>query len=150
MLEYEPEKFPQSMRQGPKVAIPLRPPSSRHRNVESDLIFTIAVDTHQRQCEAKRAGQDKEQSLRGLRSLPERCLPLRGLLWPQLVAARLPSLMKTTRQEEKDLEVALGAVGCIHALRPPDNTRYGMHEGDRASGCLHPYGGVWQTTSYPE
>ena len=30
MLEYEPEKFPQSMRQGPKMAIPLRPPSSEH------------------------------------------------------------------------------------------------------------------------
>ena len=46
MLEYEPEKFPQSMRQGPKVVIPLRPPSSRHWNIESDLIFTIAVDTY--------------------------------------------------------------------------------------------------------
>ena len=30
MLEYEPEKFPQSMRQGPKIVIPLRPPSSLH------------------------------------------------------------------------------------------------------------------------
>ena len=28
VLEHEPEKFPLSMRQGPKVAIPLRPPSS--------------------------------------------------------------------------------------------------------------------------
>ena len=46
MLEYEPEKFPQSMRQGSKVAILLRPPSSRHWNIESDLIFTIAMDTH--------------------------------------------------------------------------------------------------------
>ena len=46
MLEYEPEKFPQSMQQGPKVVIPLRSPSSRHWNMESDLIFTIAVDTH--------------------------------------------------------------------------------------------------------
>ena len=46
MLAYEPEKSPQSMRQGPKVVIPLRPPSSRHSNIESDLTFTIAVDTH--------------------------------------------------------------------------------------------------------
>ena len=45
MLEYEPEKFPPSMRQGPKVVIPLRPPSSRHWNIDSDLIFGIAVDT---------------------------------------------------------------------------------------------------------
>ena len=33
MLEYVPEKFPQSMRQGPKMAIPLRPPSSEHWNI---------------------------------------------------------------------------------------------------------------------
>ena len=76
MLEYEPEKFPQSMWQGPKVAIPLRPPSSRHWNIESDLIFTIVVDTHRRRHEAK----IKNGSLWGLRSLPERCLLLRGLL----------------------------------------------------------------------
>ena len=60
MLKYGPEKFPQSMWQGSKVAIPLRPPSSRHWNIESDLIFTIAVDTHQWRCEAKRTGQDQE------------------------------------------------------------------------------------------
>ena len=89
MLAYELEKSPQSMRQGPKVAIPLRPPSSRHWNIESDLTFTIAVDTHRRRCEAKRTGQDQEQESVGLRSLPERRLLLRGLLWPQPVAARL-------------------------------------------------------------
>ena len=46
MLEYEPEKFPHSMRQGPKIAIPLRPPSSLHWNIESNLMFTITVDTN--------------------------------------------------------------------------------------------------------
>ena len=45
MLEYELEKFPESMRQGPKMAIPLRPPSSRHWNIESNLILTIMMDT---------------------------------------------------------------------------------------------------------
>ena len=46
MLEYEPEKFPQSMRQGPKMAIPLRPPSSEHWNIESDFILTMTMDTY--------------------------------------------------------------------------------------------------------
>ena len=54
VLVHEPEKFPPSMRQGPKVAIPLRPPSSRHWNIDSDLTFTIAVDTHCQRYEAKR------------------------------------------------------------------------------------------------
>ena len=46
MLEYELEKFPQSVQQGPKIAIPLRPPSSGHWNIESDLILTIMMDTN--------------------------------------------------------------------------------------------------------
>ena len=48
MLEYEPEKFPQSMRQGSKIAISLRPPSSLHWNIESNLILTITMDTNRR------------------------------------------------------------------------------------------------------
>ena len=60
MLEYEPEKFPQSMWQGPKIAISLRPPSSLHWNIESDLILTITMDTNRRQLEVKRAAPDPE------------------------------------------------------------------------------------------
>ena len=46
MLVYESEKFPPSMQQGPKIAVSLRPPSSLHWNIESDLIFTITMDTN--------------------------------------------------------------------------------------------------------
>ena len=46
VLEYELEKFAQSMQQGTKMAIPLRPPSSGHWNIESDLILTIMTDTY--------------------------------------------------------------------------------------------------------
>ena len=46
MLEYEPEKFPPSMRQGPKIVVSLRPPSSLHWNIESNLILTIMMDTN--------------------------------------------------------------------------------------------------------
>ena len=45
MLEYEPEKFPQSLIQGPKVAINLKPSSGDHWNIASDLILPLAVDT---------------------------------------------------------------------------------------------------------
>ena len=47
MLEYELEKFPQSMRQGPKMVISLRPPSEEHWNIESDLILPLMKDTYQ-------------------------------------------------------------------------------------------------------
>ena len=48
MLKHVPEKLPLNLRQGPKVAIPLKSPSSRHWNMDSDLTFGLAVDTHRR------------------------------------------------------------------------------------------------------
>ena len=43
MLEYEPEKFPQGLMQGPKMVINLRPPSSDHWNIATDLVLPLAV-----------------------------------------------------------------------------------------------------------
>ena len=70
MLEYEPEKFPQSMWQGPKMAISLRPPSKEHWNIESDLILPLMKDTYQRWLAAKRADQDPERELAGTKVSP--------------------------------------------------------------------------------
>ena len=117
MLEYELEKFPQSMRQGPKVAIPLRPPSSRHWNIESNLIFTIAVDTHRQRRQAKRTGQDQERESAGAEESPREMTAPEGASLATAGSSQAASPMKTTRQEEQDLEVALGAVRCIHAIR---------------------------------
>ena len=82
MLEYELEKIPQRMRQGPKIVISLRPPSSGHWNIESDLTLTLVMDTHQWWLKAKRAAQDPEGSLQGLRHLLGRCLFPKGLPGP--------------------------------------------------------------------
>ena len=116
MLEYELEKFPQSMRQGPKIAIPLRPPSSLHWNIESDLMFTITVDTNQRRLEAKRAAQDPERESAGAEESPRETPAPKGASLATAGSSQAASPTETTRQEEKDLEVALGAVGHIHAL----------------------------------
>ena len=56
MLKHVPEKLPPNLRQGPKVAIPLKSPSSRHWNIDSDLTFGLVVDTHRRRHEAKETG----------------------------------------------------------------------------------------------
>ena len=117
MLEYELEKSPQSMRQGPKVAIPLRPPSSRHWNIESDLTFIIAVDTHRRQHEAKRTGQDQERESAGAEESPRETPAPEGAALATAGSSQAVSPMETTLREEQDLEVALGAVRCIHAIR---------------------------------
>ena len=116
MLKHEPEKFPQSMRQGSKVVIPLRPPSSRHWNIESDLIFTIVVDTHPRWREAKRTGQDQEQESAGAEESPRETPAPKGASLATANSSQAASPMETTHQGEKDLEVALGAIEHIHAL----------------------------------
>ena len=117
VLEHEPEKFPPSMRQGPKVVIPLRPPSSRHWNIDSDLTFTIAVDTHCRRHEAKKTGRDQEwESVGPEESLRETPAP-KGASLAIAGSSQAASPMDTAHQEEQDLEVALSAVRRIHAIR---------------------------------
>ena len=65
MLEYEPEKFPQGLMQGPKMAINLRPLSEDHWNIATDLILPLAMDTFRRWCEAKWVAQGLEEGGRG-------------------------------------------------------------------------------------
>ena len=117
MLEHEPEKFPSSMQQGPKVAIPLKPPSSRHCNIDPDIIFTIAVDTHRQWHEAKRTGQDQERKSAGAEESPRETPALKGASLATAGSSQTASPTETSHQEEQDLEVALGAVRCIHAIR---------------------------------
>ena len=116
MLEHEPEKFPPSMRQGPKVVIPLRPSSSRHWNIDSDLTFTIAVDTHRQWHEAKGTGQDQELESVGAEESPKETPAPEGASLAIVGSSQAASPTETAHQEEQDLEVALSAVRCIHAI----------------------------------
>ena len=116
MLEYELEKFPQSMRQGPKIVIPLRPPSSRHWNIESDLTLTLTMDTHQWWLEAKRAGQGPEWESAGAEVSPRKTPVPEGAPWAIASSSKAASPSETTHQGEKDLETTLGDVERIHAL----------------------------------
>ena len=117
MLEYELGKFPQSMWQGPKIAISLRPPSSLHWNIESDLILTITMDTNRWRLEAKRASPDPERESAGDEESPREAPVPEGTRMATASSSRAVSPSETTCQGEEDLEVALGVVECIHALR---------------------------------
>ena len=117
MLEYEQEKFPQSLLQGPKMSINLWPPSSEYWNIDSDLIFPLTIDTYQRLREAKRVEQDPERESAGAEASPKEA-PAPEMA-PQAVAggSKAASPTETTNQGERDLETALGIVERIHALR---------------------------------
>ena len=117
MLEYELERFPQSMRQGPKMLITLRPPSSEHWNIESDVMLTMTMETYKQRREAKRVEQDPEWESTGAEASPrEVSVPKEA---PLAIASgsKAASPTVTTHQEERDLETVLGIVECIHALR---------------------------------
>ena len=60
MLEYEQEKFPQSLVQGPKMVINLGPPSSDHWNIISDLVLPLTVDKYKQWRAAKQAEQNPD------------------------------------------------------------------------------------------
>ena len=129
MLEYEQEKFPLSLLQGPKMLINLRPPSSEHWNINSDLILPLTIDTYQQWCEAKRAEQDPEGKSAGAEASPKEVpAPERT---PQVVAgsSKAAPPPETTHQGERDLKTVLGIVEHIHTLHLQ---------------ILHEMGGVWE------
>ena len=117
MLEHEPEKLHPSMRQGPKVAIPLRPPSSRHWNIDSDLSFTIAVDTHCQRYEAKNTGQDPQQEFTGAEEYPRQTPPPEGVSPAIAGSSQAASPKETVSQEERDLEIVQDTVRRLHTVR---------------------------------
>ena len=102
MLEYEQEKFPQSLMQGPKMAINLGPPSSDHWNIISDLVLPLTVDPEGESAGAE--GSPKEAPAPGKA--------------PQVVAggSKAASPTETTHQGERALETTLGILEHIHAI----------------------------------
>ena len=116
MLECEPEKFPQGLTKGPKIAINLRPPSGNHWNIISDLVLPLTVDTFRQRREAKHVEQDLEGESEGAKvSLKEAPAPGKS---PQVVAggSRAAPPTETTHQGERALETAHKILEHIHAI----------------------------------
>ena len=116
MLEYELERFPQSMQQGPKMLITLRPPSSEHWNIESDITLTVTMEMYKQRHEAKRAEQDPEWESAGAEVSPKETPVPERAPHAMTSGSKAASLMEITHQGERDLETALGIVERIHAL----------------------------------
>ena len=102
--------------QGPKMAINLRPPSSNHWNIISDLVLPLTVDAFRRWREAKHVEQDLEGRSVGAEVSPEQA-PAPGKA-PQVVAsgskAAFPT--ETPHQGERALETTLDILEHIHAI----------------------------------
>ena len=70
MLEYEPERIPQELTQGQKMAVNLRPLSSNHWNIVSDLVLPLIQGTLRQRCEAKQAALQQEERSEGAEASP--------------------------------------------------------------------------------
>ena len=117
MLKHVPEKLPPNLQQGPKVAIPLKSPSSRHWNIDSDLTFSLAVDTHRRQHVAKQTDQDPQQEFAGAEGSPRQA-PVPGEVSPATAgSSQAASPTETARQEKQDLEIVQDIIRRLHAVR---------------------------------
>ena len=108
MPEYKPEKLPQGLMQEPKMAINLRPPSSDHWNIISDLVLPVTIDMFRQRHEAKRAEQDPEGRSTGAEVSPKEA-PAPGKT-PQVVmgGSKAASLTETTHKWERARETTLG------------------------------------------
>ena len=117
MLKHVPEKLPPNLRQGPKVAIPLKSPSSRHWNMDSDLTFSLAVDTHRQRHEAKETGQDPQQELAGAEESPRHAPILEGVSLAMEGSSQVVSPKELASEGERDLEIVRDVVWHLHVVR---------------------------------
>ena len=105
MLKHVPEKLPPNLRQGPKVAIPLKSPSSRHWNINSDLTFGLEVDIHRRLHEAKETGQNPQQALVGVEESPRHVPILEGVSLAMGGSSQVALPKELASEGEHDLEM---------------------------------------------
>ena len=116
LLKYESEKFPQGLRQGQKRGLSLKPPSTDHWNIASDLVLPLTLDEPRRRREAKRAAQGLKGRSEGVKVSPTEAPTPRES--PQLEVGgsgkALP--IKTAPNRERVLETTREILACVHAL----------------------------------
>ena len=116
MLKHVPEKHPPNLRQGPKVATPLKSPSSRHWDIDSDLTFSLVMDTHRRRHEAKETGQNLQQELAGAEESPRHAPILEGVSLAMGGSSQVALPKESASEGERDLEIVRDVVRHIHAV----------------------------------
>ena len=116
MLEYEPEKFPQGLMQGPKMAINLRPPSEDHWNIASDLVLPLAMDTFRQQHEAKRTAQGLEGESEGAKVSPTEASAPGESPCVEVGDSDEALPKRIALPKEQVLETMQEILACVHAL----------------------------------
>ena len=116
MLEYEPEKFPQGLIQGPKMVTNVRPPSRDYWNIATDLVLPLSMDMFRQWREDKLAAQGLGEESEGAEVSPKEAPVPRES--PQVVVggSRAALSTETTHQGERALETAREILEHIHTI----------------------------------
>ena len=116
LLEYKSEKFPQGLRQGQKRVLSLKPPSTDHWNIASDLVLPLTLDESRQRREAKWVARSLEGRSEGVKVSPTEA-PTPGES-SQLEAGdsgkALP--IKTALDKERVLKTTREFLGRLHTL----------------------------------
>ena len=116
LIEYESEKFPQGLMQGPKIAIDLKPPAEDHWNIALDPILHWMLEDSWQQHMAKRAAQSQEVRSKGAMvsqtgaPTPEEPPEL------EVGGSGKALLTKTAPNREQVLEITREILGHIHTF----------------------------------
>ena len=116
MLDYESEKFPQGLMQGPKMVINLRLPSDDHWNIASDLILPLAMDTFRQRHEAKQTAQGLEGESEGAKVSPTEASAPGEYPWVEVGGSDEALPKRITLPKERVLETTQEILACIHTL----------------------------------
>ena len=116
LLKYESEKFPQGLRQGQKRTLSLKPPSTDHLNIASDLVLPLTLDESRQQREAKWVAQGLEGRSEGVKVSPTKAPTPGESPEPEVGGSGAALPIKTAPHRERVLEAMHEILACVHTL----------------------------------
>ena len=116
LLEYESEKFPQGLKQGQKRALSLKPPSTDHWNIASDLVLPLTLDESRQQRKAKQVAQGLEGRSKGAKVSPTEAPTPGESPQPEVGGSGAALPIKTAPHRERVLEAMCEILAHVHAL----------------------------------
>ena len=117
LLKYESEKFPQGLRQGQKKALSLKPPSTDHWNIASDLVLPLALDECRQSCKARQVVRGLEGGSKRVKVFPTEAPTPAESPQPLMGSSGAALPIKTTHHGERVLETAHEILAHVYAIR---------------------------------
>ena len=116
LIEHKSEKFPQSLVQGQKMAIVLKPPTKDHWNITLDLVLPLILDESRQRRKAKWVARGQGEKSKGVKVSPTEAPTPGESPQPEVGGIGKALLTKMAPNKEQVLETTREILACIHAL----------------------------------